>query len=314
MLGMIVSERAAELFGRSPPVDVHKRNIIYLKRAVIRFIAEQGHEVSSELVKVNCDYLDKKKSLEDKINIANDIWAGEVLNNDEDAHVTMKTIRRYELDRASLNSEFDRVSKAHIVKLAEFYVEKDNELCEPGQVALVGLVPGDDDLEAQAFVKLMNYLVVDAEYQEQADEPMPNLDLPPPYEPPGPVVPQSARRPMAEVVDIGSEEDEPEVPLPLRLDARVVDEKQENDDHFLTDVRSCRRRILKGRGAKTYADDQGVIRLNTRTVEDHLSRRARAKKYPADAGLVKLLTIFKGRIEDRIEADYGACCFAVSFT
>jgi hypothetical protein len=297
-----------------PAVNKIKENAKYLSLNVVRFIAEQALELQSAVVDSNCKYVDIKNSLEHKLNVARDIWAKEVLSNDDEAYITLRALRRIEQELASVNTQFTQLERSDMVQVAELFIELNDDLLGPDPVAFVGLVPGDDDTEAQDFVSLANYLARDALAQANADEPMPALDLPAPIVPVAPVVPQAARRPMAEVVDSGSDEDVPEVLLPLRADAQVPEEKKDNDDHFLTDPRNCRRRILKGRGAKTYADDQGVIRLNTRTVEAHLSRNARAKKYPADAGLVRLLNIFKERIEDRIEEDYGDRCTAVSFS
>lgn len=312
MLALEVSERCGNMFGRMPAADTIKDNVKYLSHNVVRFIAEQAYELQSAVVDSNCKYVDIKTSLERKLNVARDIWAKEVLGNDDDAYITLRALRRIEQELASVNAQFTQLERSDMVQVAEIFIELNDDLLGPDPVAFVGLVPGDDDTEAQDFVSLMNYLARDALAQSEADEPMPGLELPAPVLPVAQVAPQAMRGPVVELVDSGSDEDVPEVLLALRANAQGPEEKKDNDDHFLTDPGNCRRRILNGRGAKTYADDQGVIRLNTRTVDAHLSRNARAKKYPADAGLVRLLNIFKERIEDRIEADYGDRCNAVS--
>lgn len=316
MLGVEVSERVANLFGRMPSMDVIKRNSKFLNLPVVNMLAEQGIELQGSLVEANCRYVDLKKSLEDKINVGHDVWEAEVLNKDPDSIHTLNSIRRHEKKLADLNAEFHKLTKSDIVEVAEYFVELHDEVCGSDQANFFDIVHDQDNEEAHSFVRLMRYLAEDAGYQADADEPMPPLEIGPPLLPLLPVVPQAARRPMSPpvvVVDSGDSDEEPDVPLPLRMDVPQAEEKKESDDHFLTDPRSCRRRILKGRGSKTFLDDNGVMRLNTRTVEAHLSRKARAKRYPAEAGCVRLLNVFKSRIEDRIQDMYGDRCPAVSY-
>jgi len=312
MLSVEVSERVSNLFGRMPPVDEIKKFCKYLSRGVMRVISENAIELQSALVEANCKYVELKNSLVEKIKLAKDFLAIELLGNNEDSEHTLNSLRRAEHSLGSLEAEFERLSNSKLVTTAEVILELYDSGDGADPEASFDQIPDSDDEDANDFRRLVRYLAEEAGYQELADEPMPPLELGPPLVPVLPPVPQVARRSLV-VVD---SDEEPDVPLPLRMvrlqPAAQEVEDQKDPEHFMTDARSCRRRILVGRAAKTHVDQEGVIRLNTRTVEAHLSRNARRSRYGPDGGLVRILNMFKTRIEDRIETLFGDRCAAVS--